>query len=189
MLRRTAVILLGVGLLGACAGEPRPAPGPDVTLPASLRGTATDPARTAINFVDTVFDRPQRMQGRPAYVAEAVGELEWLAVNLSTDQRWAGLAATVPGQMRAARDELRGVLGIRADATANAVIGAMDATIVALRAGNRAGAVAALDQVTAPGGGARALATLEALPAVPVASRATSNAVNALSQMDGNRGR
>jgi hypothetical protein len=180
----------GAALLVACTEVPRPAPGPDLLLPATLRNTVTDPARGAIGFTDSVFDRPDRIAGRPVVAAEAVGELEWLAVNLSTDQRWTGMPPLVAQQVRAGRDEVRGVLGIPAAAAPNAVIAAMDATAAALRAGNRAAAAAALAEVTGAAGADRALGVLSALPRLPRAAAGTSAAMSGMNQLDQNaRGR
>lgn len=186
---RISFALLGLALLAACAEVPRPPPGPDPVVPAALRQSVTDPGRTAIGFTNSVFDRPDRIAGRPIVAAEAVSELEWLTVNLATDQRWTGLPPLVAQQMRAGRDEVRGVLGIPASATTNAVVTAMDATAAALRANNRAGALAALAEVTGPAGAERALATLSALPRLPRASAATSAAMNGLNQLESSRGR
>ena len=86
--RALSAMLLAAALLGACAQAPRPAPGPEPVMPASLRQTVTDPARTAIGFTDAVFGRPASVAGRPAVVADAVAELEWLAVAIATDQRF-----------------------------------------------------------------------------------------------------
>lgn len=188
--RSLSVSLLCGALLGACAQAPRPAPGPEPVMPASLRQTVTDPARTAIGFTDAVFGRPASVAGRPAVVADAVAELEWLAVAIATDQRWIGMPPLVAQQLRAGRDETRAALGIPADATTNAVVTALDATAAALRAGNRAAALTALGEVTGSAGAERALGVLSALPRLPRAAAATAAAANGLTQLDQNtRGR
>jgi hypothetical protein len=184
-IRFTALVALA--LLGACAAQPTPrggGAGADLVLPAQLRQANTDPGRTAIGFTDATFGRPAAVQGRPAVAADAVAQLEWLTVNLATDQRWSGMPGNVAGQFPGARDEVRQALGIRADATTNTVIGAMDGTAAALRGGDRAAALRALGPAVAPDGAERALSVLNALPRLPRASQATSAASAGLSRMD-----
>jgi hypothetical protein len=184
-LRLTA--LAALALLGACAAQPMPpggGAGADLVLPAALRLSISEPGRTAIGFTDSIFGRPATVQGRPAVVADAVAQLEWLTVSLATDQRWIGMQGTAAGQFPAARDEVRQAIGVRADATTNAVIGAMDGAAAALRVGDREAASRALGAVVAPGGAERALSVLNALPRLPRASQATSAASAGLSQMD-----
>jgi hypothetical protein len=183
-IRFTAVLALG--LLGACAegAAPRVVAPPDLPVPAALRQTNTEPGRAAIGFTDSVFDRTARLQGRPATIADAVSELEWLTVTLPTDQRWIGLPGNVAGSFPAARDEVRQAFGLRADATPAQVIGAMDGAAAALRANDRDAALRALGAVTPAGGAERTLAALAAPPALPRASQATSMAAAGLSQMD-----
>jgi hypothetical protein len=198
----------GAALLVACTEVPRPAPGPDLLLPATLRQSVTDPARgamqaaptavmpatlrqtltdpgrMAIDTTSSVFGNPRTVAGRPAAAADAVAELEWLTVNLATDQRWIGLPGNVPVQMRGGRDAVRAALGIPTDAATNAVIEALDATAAALRAGNRVDATAAIAAVTGQANAARAIGVLDALPSVPRAQQATAAAANGLAQMD-----
>lgn len=185
MIRMRFATLLALGLLGACAdgAAPRVA-APDVPVPASLRQTGTEPGRAAIGFTDSVFDRTARLQGRPATIADAVSELEWLTVTLPSDQRWIGMPGNVAGSFPAARDEVRQAFGIRADAAPAQVIRAMDDAATALRAGAPEAALRALSAVTAPGGAERTLAALAAPPRLPRASQATSLAAAGLSQMD-----
>lgn len=183
--------LLAAVLATACAQQPARAPAPEAAIiPAALRQSITDPARSAIGLTDVVFDRPAAVAGRPAIVAEAVSNLEWLTVSLPADQRWTEMPGTVFTQLRAGRDEVRGALGIPLEASPNAVIGAMDATAAALRANNRAGALAALAQVTGPAGAEAALGVLNALPRLPRASAATTAAQNGMTTIDASsRGR
>lgn len=184
-MRRSAA-LFGLVLLAACAqpqGGAAPA-APAAVMPATLRQTLSDPGRLSIDTTSAVFGNPRSVAGRPAAAADAVAELEWLTVNLTTDQRWTAMQGTVPTQMRAGRDEVRAALGIPADASTDAVINALDATAAALRAGNRAGATSAIAAVTGQANAARALGVLDALPALPRAQQATAAAANGLAQMD-----
>jgi len=87
-------------------------------------------------------------------------------------------------QLQAGRAEMRRTLGIPAEATPNAVIGAMDGAAAALRANNRAGASAALAAVTGAGGADRALGVLSALPALPAVQRATMATQQAMNRLD-----
>jgi hypothetical protein len=188
MSRTPVAALLALSLLGACAAVPTRPAAPDLAMPASLQQGITDPARSAILFTDSVFDRPAATHGRPEVAAQAVGQLEWLTVALPADQRFIGLQGNVAPQLRAGRDEVRTALGIAPEVGTNQVIAAMDAASAALRAGDRGSAQRALAGVTgqgsAEGGAEAALATLAALPRLPLASVATSAAQAGLSRMD-----
>lgn len=176
--------LAALALLAACAAPAPRATAPDLMTPAALRQTNTEPGRTAIGFTDAAFGRPERLRGRPDVAADAVGQLEWLTVALATDPRWTGMPGTVPGQFPPARAEVRAALGIPAEATTNAVIGAMDRTAAALRPGDRDGAQRALAAVTGADAAPRALTVLDALPRLPRAAQATAAAQNGLARMD-----
>ena len=60
-------------------------------MPATLRQTLSDPGRLSIDTTSAVFGNPRSVAGRPAAAADAVAELEWLTVNLATDQRWTAM--------------------------------------------------------------------------------------------------
>lgn len=176
--------MLGLVLLAACAQPPAAPPGPQLMTPAALQQSLTDPSRSAVEYTSAVFASPRSVVGRPAAAAEAVADLEWLTVSIGTDQRWIGMQGPLTQQLQAGRAEMRRTLGIPAEATPNAVIGAMDGAAAALRANNRAGASAALAAVTGAGGGDRALGVLSALPALPAVQRATMATQQAMNRLD-----
>lgn len=182
-MRMPIAALVGLALLAGCAQPAMQPAGPPVTMPASLAQSVTDPGSSAIGFTASVFGNPASVAGRPAVVADAIAQLEWLTVNLATDQRWTGMSPNVATAMRAGRDEVRAAFGVPADAPPNAAIGAFDGARAALDAGNRAGALTALGAVTGPGGAERALGLLSALPRLPQAASGTQAAVNGLAQM------
>jgi hypothetical protein len=190
-MQRRAFAALALGALtAACAGEGQmggTSGGPPIgalpPVPASLQGGGMgDPGTNAINLTAAVFQRPASIAGNGAAAANAVAQLEYIAVDLATNQRWTQMPPLAVTQMREARDAVRQAVGIAPDATPTAVVQAMDAAAAAFRSGNRAGAVAALNGVTG-GNGARAADVLSALPNIPIASTATANAQNGMMQM------
>ncbi len=180
-LRCAPILLL---LAGACAMPP---PEPGVTLPATAawRG-AGDGTRGAILSSAYVFGQPSTVAGNPAAAAEALGQLEFLAVELVVGARWqGGFDPLVPHMMRLGRAEARAAMGVRPDAAPQAAVDAWYAAAAALAAGERAGAARALAAV-APDPAAT-LGRLAALPNLPAAARATARANIALSARDSDR--
>ncbi len=97
-------------LLGACAAMPPPQP--SLTLPetATFRG-AGDPTRGAILSSAHGFARPATVVGNPAAAAEAMGQLEFLAVELAVGGRWqGGFDALVPTMLAQGRAEARAAM-------------------------------------------------------------------------------
>jgi hypothetical protein len=172
-------------LMGACAMPP---PEPGVTLPeqAAWRG-AGDPTRGAILSSAYVFGQPSTVAGNPAAAAEALGQLEFLAVELATGGRWqGGFDPLVVPMLRNGRAEARAAMGLRPDAAPQSAINAWYVAAAALRAGDRAAAEAALAPVAATP--PETLRRLDPLPALPAAAAATSRAQAALMARD-SRGR
>jgi hypothetical protein len=177
-MRRLLPITLAA-LLAACAADvapPAQPTTPTTTLPtAHLRGIG-DPTRGAILATSPTFSRPARLRGRPADAALAVMALR-------------GFNPLVGLQLAQGRDEVRGLIGIAPGAPPQAVIDAMFAASEALRARDRAAALRALSPEVAPDA-ARTLAALDAMPATPIAARATTAAnteLRLLDQSGGNR--
>lgn len=164
-------ILLAALLLAACVGGPPPEPVPD-------RPTigAGDPAHQAVLVAAYAFGDTRRLAGRPADAARAVADLEWLAVALPQDFRWTGATPLLFGQLRDARAELRGVLGIPPDASPVAVSQRLRTVARLLDEGRPEDAAAAL-------GGEAALDRLGALPRLPRAAAATALAQSELGRM------
>lgn len=181
-MHRLAVPVLALGLLAGCAAQ-QPA-GPPLMVPAALQAGLTDPGRTAIGIVAAVFPNPASVRGQPVAVANAISDLEWLAVSLATDQRWTQMPPTVASQVRRGRDAVRSAFLVPADAQTNAVIAAFDGAARGLSTGNTAAATASLATVTGAANAPRALALLSDLPAIPPAAQAASQAQAGLSEMD-----
>ena len=181
----SSTALLGLALLVGCAQPPAPNLGADPNLPASLRNMVADPAQTAINNTAAVFGDPASIAGRPAQAANAISQLEWLTVDIVTDQRWIGLQPQIPGQVRAGRDAVRQAFGVPAATTPQAAVSAFDGAAAALATNDRAGALTALAAVTGGQGGAtRALGLLDALPSIPAAAIGTAALMNGIRQMN-----
>lgn len=113
------------------------------------------------------FGDTRRLAGRPADAARAAADLEWIAVALPQDFRWTGANPLLFGQLRAARAELRGALGIAPDASPVAVTQRLGSAARLLDEGRRSDAAAALGEEAA-------LDRLAALPRLPRAAAATA---------------
>ncbi len=166
-----------------------PPPEAGVSLPeqAVWRG-AGDPTRGAILSSAYVFAQPSSVAGNPAAAAEALGQLEFLTVELATGGRWqGGFDPLVVPLMAQGRTEARSVMGVRPDAAPQSAINAWYIAAAALRAGDRAAAEAALAPVVAAP--PATLDRLAALPRMPAAAAATGRAQAALVARDSGRGR
>jgi hypothetical protein len=173
-------------LMGACAMPP---PQASVVMPeqAVWRG-AGDPARGAILSSAYVFGQPATVAGNPAAAAEALGQLEFLAVELATGGRWqGGFDPLVVPLMQQGRAEARAAMGVRPDAAPQNAINAWYIAAAALRAGDRGAAEAALAPVVAEP--PATLQRLAALPYLPRAAAATGRANAALVARDSGRNR
>jgi hypothetical protein len=183
-LRRVAPVLLFI--LSACALPPQ-RPVESVVLPPSASGGITDPTRGAIFSSAYVFGQPATVAGNPAAAAEAIGQLEYLTVEIPTGPRWQDLDALVTPMLAMGRDEARAAMGVRPGVPAQAAVDAFYGAAAALRGGNRDAARSALAPVTADPGAT--LAQLDALPYLPRAAAGTRAAQTALSQRDSGRDR
>lgn len=179
-MRRILPIALAA-VLAACVAAP--APQPTTTLPSGYLLGVGDPTRGAILSAAAAFGRPTALHGRPDAAARAVMALEHIAVAVPNDQMYRAFNPLVGVQLGQGRDEVRGLLGLVPGAAPQAVINALFAASEALRAGDRAGAARALPREVAPDA-ARTLAALDALPAAPIAARATAWADAELRSLD-----
>ncbi|PWS34160.1 hypothetical protein DFH01_26390 [Falsiroseomonas bella] len=188
MLRRIALLL---PLMLAACGTPPPGPAP-VTLPESAAPQGLgDPTRGAILSAAYVFARPDTIAGDPAAGAEALGRLEFLTVELATDQRWIGLYPLVVPLLQDGRAEARAAFGIPPMVPPQAAVDALLGAAAALRAGDRAGATARLGTLVGAPGVEPMLARLAAFPVLPRAAFALAQAQAGMRRMDddGRRGR
>lgn len=132
-----------------------------------------DPLRAAVLRAGWAFGSPERLAGRPADAARAAADLEALATIAPREPRWIGMIGTAPLLLEAARGDLRAALGVPATAPADAVASSLRAAAVALDAGDRGRAAAALPPDLFPAGGAAVLDRLSALPPLPRVAQAT----------------
>ncbi|MFH5926354.1 hypothetical protein [Roseomonas xinghualingensis] len=185
--RRALLSLLALPALGACAelrqpNLPRPAP-------AGLLPTNVDPGRGAVAVLAQGMQGANTgITGDPARIARMAALLEWLAVELMSQPRWAPLPRAVREGIGLARDEMRGALGADPLGASPRMAEALAAAYRALRTGNRAEAIAALPSSLFPRGGEAALARLSdpgPLPQGEIASAALAERVRILDETNG----
>lgn len=160
--RRGALAFLG-GLgsalaLAGCETDPN----------APYLGGIGDPVRGAALRAPRNFGEPDRWVGNPANAALAVEQQEFLTSELPASPIYAPvLNPAVVQTLQQGRAEMRDYLGIPASADPQAVIEAMRRAGTTLRAGNQAGAEAALTGPAFPAGPKAVLARLSAMPRMP----------------------
>ena len=128
------------------------------------------------------------MAGEPARVARLAALLEWMAVELNANPRWAPVPADARGGIGLARDEMRGALGADPLAASPQLAAALATAHRALAAGDRGAAQAALPAALFPRGGAAALARLSdpgPLPQGEIATGALAAQVRRLDEANG----
>lgn len=162
------------------------APGPTAMLPAEATPGAGDPLRGAVLTTAYVFNDRASL-ANPATAARAVANIEYLAVNLSQSSQF-GSQSDGGLQLVRARQELRGAIGINADAPPQVVVDALYAAARALAAQDSSGAAAALPAAAFPDARA-SIARLVALPALPATAEAASAAQELVRRQDVQRDR
>jgi hypothetical protein len=187
LLPRRSAVVLGLGALAACNRPPPPV----AVLPPDAGNPLADPARQAIIHTAYAFADPQRLAGRPAEAAQAISEAEFLAIDLSTNQRWTEMLPLVQVAFLQARPEWRGALGIDPAAEPQQVIDAMTRVRMGIGAQDEAAAAASLAPPLVTPGGAPSFARLSALPPLPQTAWAAIRAQNEMWRMQrqGNRDR
>ncbi|MBR0672060.1 hypothetical protein [Neoroseomonas soli] len=178
---RRGACLAALGLLAACTNRPPP---PVVSLPMAPGFVLTDPVRQSILHTGYAFATRGSMNGRPWEAAQAISEVEFLAVELDANQRWIEMSGLAKMALVQARPEWRGALGIAADAQPQAVIDAMTRVRLAYGAQDSAAAAVALQPPLFTPGGASGLARLNELPPLPRTARAAMLAQQELMRMD-----
>ncbi len=170
---------LALLLLAGCA-VPDPGPAATARLPdPASTASAGDPVRGALISSAFVFGQPGSVAAQPAAAAEALGQLEFLTVELAGGA-YAELDPLALQLLREGRAQARQAFGLRQDVPPQAAIDALFGAAAALRAGDRAAAEATLAQVTEPGAAPAALAKLSALPRLPQAASGTRMAYNSI---------
>lgn len=184
-MRPTRRALLPLLLAPAACALPPPVPGVRLPAEAPIAQGVTDPGRSAILSTAYVFNQPSSIAGNPAAAAEALGNLEFLAAHVASDQYYRDFDPLVAPLLAQGRDEARAVMGFRPGAPSQVALDSLYGTSAALRSGNRTRAEAALGPLLArPGQEAAVLSRLAALPPLPRAAWATARAQNALRQRD-----
>lgn len=176
-------VLLTLLVLGACGPLP-PAQQP-VSLPTSAQPAgAGDPTRGAILSSSFVFGQPGSVAGNPAAVAEALGQLEYLAVELAVGPQWIDMDPLVVPMLAQGRAEARSAFGFNPTTSPQSAMDALFAAAAALRAGDPATARTALVPLTSADRAEATLQRLDALPPLPRAAAATARAQQSLMRRD-----
>jgi hypothetical protein len=166
---RRAALLAGLGVLAGCNMPPPP----EARLPSPGGAIVTlDPTRQAILHSASALAASAPMHGRPWEAAQAISELEYLAVELRWNLRWTQMSPMAAMAFEQARPEWRGTLGIAADAQPQAVIDALTRVRLAYAMQDANAAAGALAPPLFTPGGATAIARLGALPRLPLSARA-----------------
>jgi hypothetical protein len=164
---------LAVLLVAACA-EMREPPAAS-RVPPGLRVVAADPLPAVANEAAAALaDGGRAIQGSPAAVARAIGQMELLLAEFRRDPRWAPIGTVTTTELRTARLEWRSALGIRDGAEPEAVAAALGRTSIALLASDTRSAGAALDPSMFDPGAAVTLARLVAPGPLPQSAIASS---------------
>lgn len=111
--------LLALTLLAGCADYVAPDP---VRLPRDSVEGAGDPTRAAVSRSAYAFANQAALAGRPAEMARAIADMEFLAAALPFDPRYQQRDPLLPWQLAQGRAEWRAALGIPADQPAQPVI-------------------------------------------------------------------
>ena len=175
-------LLLAAGC-GEVAAEMRRPP-PPAPMPGLVQESA-DPLMATVNAAAEAFaDRGAGLAGRPAAAAQAIAQLEYIALSLGTDARYPQLAQSVGRELLLARDEVRNALGILAAAPAQSVMRTMLGVADDLRAGRTAAAAAAMRPPLIRPGGAESVARLGELGPLPQTANATGYAREAVARAE-----
>jgi hypothetical protein len=167
----------------AVAGSSRP----PAQLPPGVYGTYEDNDVGAINQSAWAFASPGRTLNDPVDAIKAVIAVEYLADELNDNPRWIVISPLTRERMREARADLRQELGIAPEAPPQLVVDALLDTAWNLQAGHPDKADRSL-QAPVFASPKRTLQVLAALPYIPSANLATSEAASqALSHGDTDR--
>jgi hypothetical protein len=186
MMGRRLLLTAPFGLL-ACEELRTPATPP----PAVLAGApaAGAPLRAAVFATAAAFtNQGAGLEGRPADAALAVARLEALQMEVADRRAWPALSPTIVIAMRTARDETRAALGVAQRAAGGDVVRALSQAATRLRAGDRAGAAAALPATLFEPGGEATLDRLAAPGPLPAAEQATAALAREVRRLDLDRG-
>ncbi len=111
--------LVALALLAGCADYVAPDP---VRLPRDSVEGAGDPTRAAVSRTSYAFANQAALAGRPAEMARAIADMEFLAAALPFDPRYQQRDPLLPWQLAQGRAEWRAALGIAPNQPAQPVI-------------------------------------------------------------------
>lgn len=171
-----------------------------LTLPALLAACGTaDPARSylggfGVSVRGAALNAPfqfgdlSRWRGQAGQAALAVVQVEYLADTLANSGYWsAKVNPLVTMQMERAREELRGHLGIPANAPPELVMARLRQAAAAAEAGDMASAAEALSGPAFGRGGAETLRLLATLPRLPRTAEAAAGVNAEIARLDNER--
>ena len=162
--------------LSACATAPPLMEPP--ALPPGVFGVYQDNDVGAVNQSSWAFAASRRTLNNPIEAARAEIAVEFLADELRINPRWVGMSGPAKLGMVQARADTRRALGIAPDAPPRIVVGALLRFIVALRAGDQAAAMKALDATVFTLPPSETMQILSNLPYIPSANQATRQVAN-----------
>jgi len=158
--------------LAGCVSVTAPPPTP--MLPPMVWGTYLDNDVGAIQFAAWAFATPTNTRGNPGEAARAIIALEYLSGELVSSPRWVGVDSNVKFRLRQARDEVRQVVGIRADAPPQVVVNALLAFAENMTWGNQPAATAVLTEPLFGKGPQDTFEVLSTMPYVQTANLSTA---------------
>jgi hypothetical protein len=182
--------LLAVPLLALCLSACATLPSTQQTpfLPPSAFGIYQDNDIGAINLSSWAFASPANTRGNPVEAARAVIAVEFLAGELKENPRWISMDRAIKLRMGLARDELRRIIGIRADAPPQVVVNTLLALNLDLQSANQPAAMQVLGLPVFTQPPDRTLQILSNMPYVQEANLATSRAASQSFPVGGIRG-
>ncbi|MBR0664465.1 hypothetical protein GXW71_08870 [Roseomonas hellenica] len=179
MKARIVLPVLVMSLVAACATLPSE----NATLPEAAVQGLGDSGRYAILNTSYAFATPANLAQRPVDSALAIAQAEYLAVDLTSNQRWREFSPIIAQGFLQARSEWRAAAGIAQDAPPQPVIGALFVARDGMLRGDTGGAAGALSAPIFVGGGEATLRRLSSLPYLPRTAAAARGAENELTRM------
>ncbi len=178
---RTMTLALTASLALAGCGSIQPFVPDTARMTTAQFGTGgLDPDVAATQFAQWAFADSGRTYGRPVEGARAVAAMDYIAGQLYTSPRWAGISALTKEQLLQGRAEVREAMAVRAGTPSQLVVDRMTAAGNALAAGNRDAALAQLSDPAFTAGPASTLDRLANLPYLRMANVSTQRAGNSL---------
>jgi hypothetical protein len=123
-IRQLITVSVVAAALTGCGIE---TPLPDTARVSSpVFGSNGDSDIAAINLSSWAFARPANTRGDPADAARALAAVDYLAGELSSSPRWAGMSPLTKVEMLRAREQVRQLLRIRGGASSQSVVDALN---------------------------------------------------------------